>query len=401
MDGPQDRGETRPHPREVRTALRRSTLIDSFLCCRFSFSPYMACGHGCRYCDGRAETYWVEGDFERDIVVRANLPEILRRELARLRERAPIGIGSGITDSYQPLERSTGLTRACAAILAEHRFPVSLLTKSALVCRDLDLWSRVNAGSRFILSMTIATLDESVRRRFEPGASSIAERIETLRTFQKAGIAVGVMASPVLPFISDGEEDMRALVRAVKEAGASYVMPGGLTLRPGRQKDLYMEELADGYPGLVDRYREIYGEQRASGAATRAYRDGLRQRIASALEGQEIPHLLPHPLYRGSVPLYDEVHLLLQHMLELYADRGAAVGRLKDACGRYADWLLGRKRVFNRRRTLRQEDLEEETRVLFSTGRAAEVLGNEKLAGFLRPVVIERKVFDYLSLSMT
>jgi DNA repair photolyase len=393
--------EPRVHARQVRRALRKSSLIDSFLCCRFSFSPYMACGHGCRYCDGRAEKYWVEGDFERDIVVRENLPELLRAELAGLRERAPVGIGSGITDSYQPVERASRLTRECAGILAEHRVPVRLLTKSALVARDLDIWSRVNAGSSFILHMSIATLDEKVRQRFEPGASSIAERLGTLRAFHEAGIPVGVMAIPLLPFIADGEEDIRDLVHALKDAGASFVIPAGLTLRPGRQKDLFMKELAEGYPLLVEPYRETYGEERASGAATRVYRDALARRIRSAMAGQDVPSLLPHRLYRGSVPLYDEVHLLLQHMVELYAERGVETGRLKAACGRYGDWLLARKRIFNRRPRLLQEDVEEETRALFSTGEADGILANEKLAGFLADVVLHHRVLDYTTLTLS
>ncbi len=394
-------GDATVHPRDVRRALRASPLIDSFLCCRFHAAPYMACGHGCRYCDGRAEKYWVEGDFERDIVVRRNLPALLREELPRLRERAPIGIGSGSTDSYQPLERTQGLTRACAAIFADHPFPVSLLTKSSLVTRDIDLWAKVNARSRFILNMTIGTLDETVRRRFEPGASPIAERLETLRTFTKKGIAVGVMALPLLPFIADREEDIRALVRALKNAGAVYVMPGGLTLRPGRQKDFFMKEIEASYPGLLGRYREIYAEERQSGACTRIYRDGLMERVVAATAGLGVPFLLPHAVYGNSVPLYDELHLLLQHMGELYAARGVAVDALKVAARRYADWLLLRKRVFNRKRSMRQEELEEETRELFGLGAAEELLGNAKLAAFLRAVALERRVFDYATLTLS
>jgi DNA repair photolyase len=353
----------------------------------------MACGHGCRYCDGRAEKYWVEGDFERDIVVRRNLP--------RLRERAPVGIGSGITDAYQPLERKRGLMRECAAILGDHPFPVTLLTKSSLICRDIDLWEKVNRGSSFILNMSIATLDETVRRRFEPGASPIAERLETLRTFRKRGMAVGVMAFPLLPFISDGEQDIRVLIETLKDSGAAFVMPGGLTLRPGRQKDFYMMHLAEAYPGLVERYREIYGEERKSGASTRRYRDGLAKRIASGTKGSGVPFLLPHALYRERVPLYDELHLLLQHMAELYGARRVPVGGLKSATRLYADWLLQKKRFFNRKRSLRQEDLEEDTRALFTTGDARTLLRNERLAAFLRSVALERRVFDYLTLSLS
>jgi DNA repair photolyase len=396
-----DAGTFITHPREVRKALRTSLLIDSFLCCRFSFSPYMACGHGCRYCDGRAEKYWVEGDFERDIVVRSNLPRLLREELPRLRERAPVAVGSGITDAYQPLEGKQGLMRECAEILADHAFPVSILTKSSLICRDIDLWEKVNRSSRFILYMSIATLDESVRRRFEPGASPISERLETLRAFRKRGMAVGVMAIPLLPFISDGGQDIRALVETLKDAGAAFVMPGGLTLRPGRQKDFYLEHLAVHYPELLERYREIYAEERPSGTCSRQYRDGLSARIASAMHGSGVPFLLPHALYREEVPLYDELYLLLQHMAELYSARRVPVAGLKAATRRYADWLLAKKRIFNRKRSLRQEDLEEETRALFASGEVTPLLQSEKLAGFLREVALQRRVFDYLSLTLS
>jgi DNA repair photolyase len=399
--GAADIGSCIPHPRDVRAALRKSPLIEGFLCCRYSFSPYMACGHGCRYCDGRAERYWVEGDFERDIVVRSNLPALLREELPRLRERAPIGIGSGIADAYQPLERTQGLMRECASILADHQLPVTVLSKSSLVCRDIDLWERVNRGSSFILNMSIATLDETVRRRFEPGASPIADRLEALRSFRDRGIPVGVMAMPLLPFISDGEQDVRALVQALKDAGAAFVMPGGLTLRPGRQKDFHMAHLAEAYPGLVDSYRRIYAEERPSGTCTREYRDALAERTARAVKDAGVPFLLPHALYRARVPLYDELHLLLQHMAELYAARHVPVGALKSATRCYGDWLLEKKRLFNRKRSLRQRDLEDETRALFETDAALTLLGNEKLAAFLRSVAIDRRVFDYLTLSLT
>jgi DNA repair photolyase len=387
------------HPRDVKRAIRAAPLIDSFMCCRYHFAPYMACGHGCRYCDGRAEKYWVEGDFERDIVVRRNLPRLLGEELPKLRERAPICIGSGISDSYQPAERETGLMRECASVLAEHRFPVSLLTKSSLIMRDIDVWETVNRGAGFVLNMTIMTLDEEVRRGFEPGASPISERIETLRAFHARGIPVGVMAMPLLPFISDGEEDIQALVRTLKDAGAAFVMPGGLTLRPGRQKDCYMRVIAERYPGLVERYREIYAEERQSGACTKRYRDGLGSRVRSATRDAGVPFLLPHAVYRDRVPLYDELHLLLQHMAELYAERGVPVDGLKEATRRYAGWLLERKRLFNRRRTVSQEELERETRDLFLADGARGLLGNEKLAAFLRSIAIDRRLFDYGTLT--
>jgi len=389
------------HPREARRALRPTPLVDPFLCSRYSLSPYMACGHGCAYCDGRAEKYWVEGVFDRDIVVRRNLPALLRQELPRLRETAPIAIGSGITDAYQPLERTEGLTRECAAILADHAMPVSVLTKSALVQRDIDAWSTVNRGPGFILNLSIATLDEGIRRRFEPGASPIPDRLQALRAFRQRGVPVGVMAMPLLPFISDAEEDVRALLTALKEAGAAFVMPAGLTLRPGRQKDFYLQRVGEAYPDLLPRYREIYAENRASGACTRSYSTALQRRVASASLEAGVPFLLPHACYRGRLPLYDEIHLLLQHMAELYRARRVPTESLVSATVRYGDWLLQKKRVFNRRRSLTQEGLEQEARVLFGGAGGTDLLKNEKLAAFLRQVAMDRKVFDYTSLSLS
>ncbi|HEY9593634.1 MAG TPA: radical SAM protein [Spirochaetia bacterium] len=389
------------HPREVRSALKRSSLVDPFLCARYSLSPYMACGHGCAYCDGRAERYWVEGVFDRDIVVRRNLPDLLRRELPRLRERAPIAVGSGIADAYQPLESRERIMAECAAILADAALPVTILTKSTLITRDIDAWARVNERAGFMLDMSIATLDETVRRRFEPGAPPIAERLETLRAFSRRGIAVGVMAMPLLPFIGDGEPEIRELVTACRDAGAAFVMPGGLTLRPGRQKDFFLARLAESCPELLLEYRRIYGEERASGACTRDYRSALEERCARVCREIGVPFLLPHALYRRWLPLYDEVHLLLQHMAELYGARGVSTAPLTAAARGYATWLNGKKTGFNRRRSLTQEELEAEARALFAGDGALEVLGNEKLAVFLRRVVVDREVFDYTTLTLS
>jgi len=393
-DGP------RAHPREVRAALRRAPLVDAFLCCRYSFSPYMACGHGCAYCDGRAERYWVQGVFDRDIVVRENVAGLLARELPRLRERAPVALGSGITDAYQPLEKTRGLTRECARVLSDHGLPVSVLTKSALVLRDLDTWDAVNRRGGFILNLSITTLDESVRRRFEPGASSIAERLEAMKAFGARGIPVGVMAMPLLPFISDGDAEVRALLAVLKEAGAIFVITGGLTLRPGRQKDFFLQRLGETCPDLVPRYREIYAEERPSGSSTRSYRALVEARFAAAARELDLPFLLPHAWYRGRLPLYDEVHLLLQHLVEIYRARGVQTRPLEDSARRFAGWLLGRKREFNRRRSQTQEALEAQVRELFQGPGACGLLGNEKLASFLRAVAVDRRILDYRSLSL-
>jgi DNA repair photolyase len=392
--------DARTHEREVKAALRKASLAEPFFASRYSFSPYMACGHGCAYCDGRAERYWVEGEFDRDIVVRTNIAGRLDHDLSRVRERAPVSVGSGISDAYQPVEARLGLMRQSAEVLLRHRFPASVLTKSSLIHRDLDLWREVNAAGGFTLSVSLVFADDETRRIFEPGASSVEDRVAALRAFKAAGCGVGVYAMPLLPWISDTPEALARLLELCRGAGADFVIPAGLTLRPGRQKEYFLERLGTAYPDLVPRYLELYGEDRTSGSCRPAYGREVAARFACAVESAGIPSQVPHRLYRDRMPLYDELYVLLCHMVGLYEGRGTEAGRLKAAFARYRFWLSERKRTFNRRRSETQEALEEELRAELVTHRMDTLLDNPKLAGFLREVAIGRRTFDYVSLKL-
>jgi len=360
----------------------------------------MACGHGCAYCDGRAERYWVEGEFDRDIVARTNVAERLDHDLARLRERAPVAVGSGISDAYQPVEARLGLMRQAAEVLLRRRMPASVLTKSSLVVRDLDLWREVNAGAGFTLSVSLVFADDGTRKIFEPGASPVEDRVAALGAFKAAGCGVGVYAMPLLPWISDTPEALGRLLELCRGAAVDFVIPAGLTLRPGRQKEFFLERLAAAYPDLVHRYRDLYGEDRASGACRPAYGRDVSLRFARAVQAAGMATQVPHRVYRGRMPLYDELYVLLCHMVELYRQRGTATGRLQGALERYRAWLAEKKRAFNRRRSCTQEALEDELRAELATGRMEDLLGNGKLAAFLREVAIGRKVFDYVRLEL-
>ena len=388
------------HEREVKAALRKSPLAEPFFASRYSFSPYMACGHGCAYCDGRAERYWVEGEFDRDIVVRTNIAERLDHDLARARERAPVSVGSGISDAYQPVEERLGLMRKTAEVLLRQRFPASVLTKSSLARRDLDLWRGVNEAAGFTLSVSLVFADDGERAIFEPGASSVVDRVGMLRDFKEAGCGVGVYAMPLLPWISDTPDAFGRLLDLCRSAGVDFVIPAGLTLRPGRQKDFFLARLEGSHPDLVPRYRELYGEDRPSGACRPAYGREVAARFARTASAAGIATRIPHRLYRGRLPVYDELHVLLCHMVDLYDGRGRETGRLKLAVERYRAWLVARKREFNRRKTSTRESLEEELRTMLSSARAAELLGNARLAAFLREVAIDGRVFDYVTLRL-
>ena len=392
--------ETRRHDRPVRTAIRKSNLSGSFVVGKYRTSPYMACQHGCAYCDGRAERYFVEGDFSRDIVVRPNLPELLSNEMPKLREKGFLTIASGITDAYQPLEADLGLTARCAEALAQFTTPVTIMTKSSLAVRDIDLWSTLNekAGVQFLVSLTFA--DDEKRSIFEPGASPVSERIETLRRYKEAGCHTGVLAMPLLPGISDTEENIDALFSMLSDVGVDFIMPGGLTLRPGRQKDFYLSRIRQAFPDLTDTYLELYGENRESGAPLSAYSARLAATCRHANERHNIPSLVPHHVYRNRLHIYDELNVLLHHMVELYDAKRIDTKPLKSGLRNYLAWLTDKKKEYNRRRSMSYRKLDWELKELFTTGRIAEVVANHKLADFMKEIALDRRVFDYASLQL-
>lgn len=333
-----------------------------------------------------------------------------------------IVFGSGTTDPYQPCEEEERLTGRCAETLAafvespsagaaqETLFPgtkpgpvlpsAMVLTKSALIRRDLPLWRRINDVSGFMLLMTITGLDEEVRRHFEPGAFTVKERLDTLQAFRDAGIPVGVLAMPLLPHINDDEQSLRALYSVCREIGVEFIMPGGLTLRPGRQKMCYLEAVKERYPKLIPETESMYRENRPSGAPVKASQQKLHRIFVGLHRQFEIPWLLPHRVYRDLLPAHDTVRVLLQNMIELYDASGRPVTRLREAAKRYDDWLTGLRRVFRRRRSLPVGWLETRFTEARGGGELARVLGNPKTAAFVERVAGQGAVFNYLTLKL-
>jgi len=393
--------ELRRHYRDVKKVLRKGQGVDSFFVGKYGFSPYQACAHGCLYCDGRAERYWVEGEFDRDIVIRRNAAAVLAAEVPKLRERGIVFVGSGISDGYQPPEAEERLMPACGRVLAGHGLPVTILTKSSLIERDIDLWTEINGKGGFLLMVSLMTLDERLRSVFEPSASPVEERLAALRAFKRRGCSIGVAAMPFLPYLADRDGDYEALASRLAEIGVDFVLPGGLTLRPGRQKDVFLETLRRAFPDLAPHYEDLYGENRPSGAPRSVYANERQKRAEKTFIRAGIPVVVPHRLYRGRLPVYDEIDVLMDQMTRHYAARAGDIPRLKNARDRYRDWLTARKRVFNRSRRLHEEDLAGELRTLASSAGWTELLGNTKLAAFLREIIVDRRTFDEKTLRLS
>ena len=226
----------------------------------YGMNLYRGCHHGCVYCDGRAEGYYTLGDFDKDVYVKTNATDVLRRELDPARKRKPmkrsfIMLGGGVGDSYQPIESKYRLTRGTLELIREYSHHVHVLTKSTLVTRDLDILKEINRQSRAIVSFSFSSIDESISRALEPGVPSPSQRLETLALFKNEGIACGMFLLPVVPEITDTDSEIDASLAAAKNAGAHFVIFGGMTMKDGRQKAYFYHSLKNEFPGIWDAYR--------------------------------------------------------------------------------------------------------------------------------------------------
>lgn len=219
---------------------------------------YRGCQHNCIYCDSRSLCYGMEHDFE-DIEVKQNAPFLLEKALKSKRKKCMIGTGA-MTDPYIPLERELKLTRKCLEIIDRYGFGATVLTKSADVLRDLDLFKSINSKSKAVVQMTLTTYDESLCRIIEPNVSSTKERFESLKTFRDNGIPTVVWLDPFLPFINDIEENIKGLLDYCVKAKVKGIIcfDIGLTLRSGNREYFY-KQLDRHFPKLKEKYIRTYG----------------------------------------------------------------------------------------------------------------------------------------------
>jgi len=216
---------------------------------RYSVNPYRGCFHACAYCYSRTSHEYLGfgagTDFDRKIVVKQNAAELLRAELSRPSWKGHTIAFSGNTDCYQPLEAVYGLTRACLETCLEFRNPVGVITKSALVRRDVELLERLAREARAFVTLSIPFADDAMSRAIEPGTSSPSSRFETLRILSEAGIPTGVGVAPVIPGLNDGQ--VAEILRRARAAGArrSFLLPVRLA---GATLPVFRERLEAAFP---------------------------------------------------------------------------------------------------------------------------------------------------------
>jgi DNA repair photolyase len=221
---------------------------------RYSVNPYRGCEHGCAYCYARPghETLGMNAglDFETRIMVKYDAPELLRAELAAARWRGEPITFSGVTDCYQPAERRFRLSRGCLQVMLEARQPLGIITKNALVTRDLDLLAPLAAEKLVHVFISITTLDGELARSLEPRTATPQARLRAVRELSSAGVPVGVMTAPIIPGLND--QEIPALLAAAKDAGARHA--GYVLLRlPLAVRPIFEDWLARSYPDKAPR----------------------------------------------------------------------------------------------------------------------------------------------------
>ena len=228
---------------------------------RWTVNPYRGCSHACSYCFARSTHEYLDfdagRDFEREIVVKVNAPEVLRAELRRPSWRGEhVALGTN-TDPYQWCEGRYELMPGIWRALRDARNPCSVLTKSPLLLRDLDVMGELDAVTEFSAALSIPTLEKAAWRATEPRSPNPYARMEAVAAIRTAGIRCGVLIAPLMPGINDSPRQVAEVVRLAQAAGATYISGIALHLRRG-VREVFMAWLRESRPELVDWYEEHY-----------------------------------------------------------------------------------------------------------------------------------------------
>jgi len=241
---------------KAKTILSKVSYGDAWYGIDYNMNLYRGCSHGCIYCDSRSNCYHIE-NFD-TIRAKENAIMLLEQELASKKTKGIIGIGS-MSDTYNPKEKDIELTRKALQLISKYNYGVSIDTKSDLILRDLDILKEINSKNNLIVKFTITTADDELSQIIEPHVCPSSKRFEAIKKLSNSGIFVGIMMNPVLPFITDNEENIKELVRLAHESGAKFIHTYmSVTLREN-QRDYYYEQLDKHFGDLKFRYIRKYG----------------------------------------------------------------------------------------------------------------------------------------------
>lgn len=241
---------------EAKTILQKAAYAENWFGIDYNMNLYKGCPHGCIYCDSRSDCYQIE-DFDR-VRVKKDAITILEKELRTKRKKGVIGIGA-MSDTYNPLEEKLQITRKALQLIDRYGYGISLETKSDLLVRDIDLFKSISNKASGIIKMTITTADDKLSSIIEPNVCNSSKRFEAIKKITDAGLFAGVLLTPILPYITDTEENIRQVISLAAKNGAKFVFSmGGVTLR-SNQRVYFYNKLEQDFPGIKERYSKQYG----------------------------------------------------------------------------------------------------------------------------------------------
>ncbi|MBW6457716.1 MAG: radical SAM protein [FCB group bacterium] len=275
-----------------KTAL--NPLNSSYLPYRWDLNVYRGCAHRCRYCYALySHEYLGAGDFFVEIFIKENIVELLEKKLrSPYWKRETINLG-GVTDSYQPVESEKKLMPEILKLLIKYRTPANISTKSTLILRDLPLYRELDRVAGADIAFSITCRDENIRKKIEPSSPPSAARFAALKEISRAGIRCGVLFMPILPFISDGEDNLRAIYSGAQESGAEYVITGLLNLR-GPTRGHFLNFIKNTFPDLYPHYQEHYSSRHERAPYRAAFYEMLSEiKKAYPLQRKKHPRVFP------------------------------------------------------------------------------------------------------------
>jgi len=334
---------------QAKSLLSKRIEADGWFHSNYSMNIYRGCQFSCAYCDGMAEHYHVD-NFRDHIRVKINAPRILEKELKRIlpgkstslldfteprpeHKRPIIGISGGVSDSYQQAEKKYQVTRKILEVILKHELPVFLLTKSDLVLRDIELLESINERAFASVCFTITLMEEELREVYEPNSSSTYQRFRALKTLRRRGIRGGVMAMPIIPYIGDGLDNMRGIIKESKRADSEFVLFAGLTLKPGRQKRHFLETVRRNNLVKLARIRDLYSNENRYGAPVwsevpvNVMTLGHKLCLDEEVNPRSVRHHCPGE--------YEPNHMVLQAMLDIKYWMSTLLGKGKREWSRF------------------------------------------------------------------
>ena len=250
--------------KEFKSVINKLKYPDSWFWSRYTLNTYSGCAHACIYCDARSERYYIE-DFENEVIVKTNFDKKLDQRLKRARTLLPDIIApGGVNDAYQQIEKKIEHTRKVLEVIAKHKFPINIATKSDLITRDIDILQKIASDTWCTIGFSISTIDEEIAKFLEPYSSKPSERLEALRIIKKEApnIQVGTYFIPIIPFLEDNDENLENVIKKSKENGVDFILfSPSLTLRD-TQAQYFINKLKNSkYTHIVKPLLNLYKGQ--------------------------------------------------------------------------------------------------------------------------------------------